>query len=119
MPVRVAFISSCSHATGFARRFSAFLLGAFVRAGLFWPLGWAGRSTLPAQAISTSGAAGQPIHWAGGELDVYVDPGPLNAGTGTRETMVDGHGCDLECAAHGRRYARRQRPAARSGEWIE
>ena len=92
MPVRVAFISSCSHATGFARRFSAFLLGAVLCA--LAPL--AARAGGPKYVAGTSyfnsGAAGQPIHWAGGELDYYVDPGPLNAGYGNTDvvSMVDG-----------------------------
>ena len=91
MPVRVAVLFYCSHAAGFVRRFTAFILGAALCA--LAPL--AARAGGPKYVAGTSyfnsGVAGQPVHWAGGELDYYVDPGPLNAGYGNQDvvSMVD------------------------------
>jgi hypothetical protein len=37
------------------------------------------------------GVLGQPVHWAGGQLNYYVDQGPLNAWVSNQQatTMVD------------------------------
>ena len=37
------------------------------------------------------GVLGQPVHWAGGQVNYYVDPGPLNSGISNQQAtaMVD------------------------------
>jgi hypothetical protein len=55
---------------------------------------------------------GVPVHWAGGQVNYYVDQGPLS----TLVTNAAGHGDGRRCGglvergSHGRRHARRHGP---------
>ena len=51
----------------------------------------AARSTSPAPASSTPPCVGQPIHWAGGQVNYYVDQGPLSGSVTNQQAtaMVD------------------------------
>jgi hypothetical protein len=47
-------------------------------------------NTLPEPAYFNPSVLGQPIHWAGGQVNYYVDQGPLNTVTNQQATaMVD------------------------------
>ncbi|MFP5207113.1 MAG: IPT/TIG domain-containing protein [Acidobacteriota bacterium] len=56
------------------------------------PAAWAGGPKYVAGvSFFNPAAAGQPLHWAGGQVNYYVDPGPLNDSVshGQAQAMVD------------------------------
>jgi hypothetical protein len=78
-------------------------------------------STLPEPAYFNAAVLGQPVHWAGGQVNYYVDQGPLSKHG--HERAGHGHGgrrCRLvERGSHGRRHAHRHGPAERGRERLQ
>ena len=73
-----------------SRRLAAWLLALLVllAPGRRWR---ADQSTWPGSSYFNPGVVGQPVHWANGQLNYYVDQGPLNSSVTNQQAtaMVD------------------------------